>query len=495
MNLSIKSFLPKLSNTAIVSAVICSTAYLLMLGFYNNLLLDDYGFVAEVDEGGAYGLMHSAYFGWQSRFSAFYVLGWILKIWGHSSNLLGYTIFLLMLGYGAVYYALRNITRLDNRWTLWGCAILITNISIFAYFEFSTFYWVCCLLYTLSTYAAIVLFTAVFFSRGALWARWLTVILCSLYICGGAENFTPIIIASLGIIMLYQMVVNRTWQIWRTSQQQMILVSLLILSIGFLVVVMGPGTHSRAEDMTGFMGHFSLSSYCYKLVAASSVFLMRLFSRTLYYVLLLPIGYVIGKQMNIDLYANGIRKHLLLSLCVLIFVIILSIAAPVFGMGWYSPLRSYSFVSFVMSIWFVFLGVICGSKYSEQTVDCLLIVSACFIITYSIYYYRKEQPLVKDYNEQIVACKTAILGQIDAERTDPLILQPVTHPVIPNTYAILRSSINRCLGKKNTSIAPPATYFPYEQFGLSKDPYNWKNEDLKQYYNTQFDIIGWENPD
>ena len=180
MKTKLQSILSIFAKIAFVLAIICSTAYLLMLGYNNNLLLDDYGFVAEVDRGGAYGLMKSAYFGLQSRFSAFYILGWILKIWGHASNLIGYTILLLVLGYGTLYYALRNITQLTNKWLLFGSAILITNVSIMAYFEMSTFYWVCCAVYTLSTYAAIALFTAIFFSNGKLWARWLIVVFCSL---------------------------------------------------------------------------------------------------------------------------------------------------------------------------------------------------------------------------------------------------------------------------------------------------------------------------
>lgn len=478
-----------IAKIAFVAAAIFSTAYLLMLGWYNNLLLDDYGFVVEVDKGGAYGLMHAAYYGWQCRFSAFYLLGWILKIWGHASNLIGYTILLLVLGYGALYYALRNIARLTNKWLVLGSAVLITNVAIMAYFEMSTFYWVCCALYTLSSFAAVVLFTTIFFSKGKLCARWLAIILCSFYISGGAENFTPIVIATLGLVLLYQMISNRTWRFWTTPQQQMIVASLMILCVGFLAVLFGPGTHSRETDMNGFAGNFAIIPYFVKLASALAVFTMRLLSRSLYYILLLPIGFIIGKNMKYSTqYSNW--KLVLLSFGVVLGVIVLSVAASVYGMGWYSPLRSYSFVSFVLAGWFIYIGAIVGSRFSLLTIDILVSLSSCLIVAYSLYYYRQEKPLVKNYHEQIVKLNATIQEQVRIGRTEPLVTPPVIHPTIPNTYAILRTSLNQIVGKKTVSIADPANYFPYEQFLLSSDPNDWKNVDMQRYYNASFDIIG-----
>lgn len=493
MKTKLQSILSVFAKIAFVIAIICSTAYLLMLGWYNNLLLDDYGFVAEVDRGGAYGLMKSAYFGWQSRFSAFYILGWILKIWGHASSLIGYTILLLLLGYGAVYYALNNISRVDNKFLLLGCAILTTNISIMAYLELSTFYWVCCALYTLSAYAAIMLFSAVFFSQGKLWTRWILVIICSLYICGGAENFTPIVTATLGLVLLYQMISNQTWRFWTTPQQQMILVSLVILCVGFLAVLLGPGTHSRENGMNGFAGNFAIIPYFVKLASALAVFTMRLLSRSLYYILLLPIGFIIGKNMKYSTqYSNW--KLVLLSLGVVLGVIVLSVAASVYGMGWYSPLRSYSFVSFVLAAWFIYLGSVFGSRFSLLTIDILVSLSSCLIVAYSLYYYRQEKPLVKNYHEQIVELNATIQEQVNAGRTEVLVIEPVTHSQILNTYALMRTAINKCLGKQSPKISEPATYFPYEQYELSIDPADWKNVDMQRYFNVHFDIISKENP-
>ena len=481
------------AKIAFVAAVISSTAYLLMLGWYNNLLLDDYGMVADVDVGGAYGLMKGAYFGWQSRFSAFYVLGCIFKIFGHVSNLIGYTILLLVLGYGTLYYALKNITRLTNKWLLFGSAILITNVSIMAYFEMSTFYWVCCAVYTLSTYAAIALFTAIFFNNGTLWTRWLIVVLCSLYISGGAENFTPVVIATLGLVLLYQMISNRTWRFGTNPQQQMIVASLMILCVGFLAVLLGPGTHNREASMSGFAGNFAIIPYFVKLASALAVFTMRLLSRSLYYILLLPIGFIIGKNMKYSTqYSNW--KLILLSLGVVLGVIVLSVAASVYGMGWYSPLRSYSFVSFVLAAWFIYLGSVFGSRFSLLTIDILVSLSSCLIVAYSLYYYRQEKPLVKNYHEQIVRRHEVIIDAIENNRKEVVVIKKIEYLHVPNTYALLRKVVNVVSNKTDAKISAPNEYFPYERYVLSCNPNDFRNKGVQRYYQATFDIIGCENP-
>lgn len=495
MNTNASQIVTVLAKVALICAAFCSTAYLLMLGWYNNLLLDDYGFVAEVDRGGAWGLMSNAYFDWQSRFSAFYVLGWILELWGHASNLIGYTVLLLVLGYAALYYALRYITAIQPKWLLCAVAMLITNVSVMAYFEISTFYWLCCALYTLSTYAAIVLFTAIFFSQGRLWARWLVVILCSLYLCGGAENFTPIIIAAFALALLYQMPANHTWRFWLTQQQRMMLVSLIILCVGFVLVITGPGTSSRATggEMNGYMSHFAIIPYLSNLLKASAIFSMRLFSRILYFILLLPIGWLIGSLFPAAKTRDSIGLPLLLSLACVLGILLISIAAPVFGMGWYSPLRSYSFVAFVVSALFIYWGTLMGQLFTKMHTARIALILSCVLISgFSIYSFRSEKSMVADYCAQIHNCHALIAEQMQLNRTEPLQIPRVTHPEIPNSYAIMRMSINHMKGNKLPSIADPATYFPYEQFCLTTDSNDWRNQGIKHYHNAQFDILGWE---
>lgn len=460
--------------------------------------MDDYGFISDVDNEGAGGLMRNSYLQWQSRFSGFYILGWILKIWGHASNLIGYTILMLLLGYVTFHYALRNMTKLCHSWLLWGGTIIVTNISIMAYFEMSTFYWVCCALYTLSTYAAIALITAIFFDKGKLWARWLVVVISSLYICGGAENFTPIVIATLGIILLYQMWASRTWVFWKTQEQRMMLVSLAILMIGFVAVISGPGTRARiANSENNVMSeHFAIVPYMVQLAKASAIFYMRLLSRGLYYVLLFPVGMLIGKALRETGFMLNVKpsKAVILSSIAALFAIELSVAASVFGMGWYAPLRAYCFVSFIAAALVIYWGVLAGvSAKNSHVIGWCAVFVHLVIAGMSINFYKTDQPMVADVHQQIKDMYVQIRTYQESGKTEPLVLDPIQYPYVPNTYAILRNTMNRIRGKSAAHVSEPAEFFPYVPLTLSSDPRDFRNNGIRQWSKANFDLVVDEN--
>ena len=219
---------------------------------------------------------------------------------------------------------------------------------------------------------------------------------------------------------------------------------------------------------------------------------LRLLSRGLYYVLLIPVGVWIGHQMRGILRVDGICIRMVSAIAVAMGRILLSIAAPVFGMGWYAPPRAYCFVSFVLVALVIYCAALVGMKVaSERKVQACNIVAFVVIAAMSITFMRVEQPMAADYHAQVAACNAQIQKQAELNRTAPLYVETVTHPTIPNSYALMRKGISRLMGKKIMSIAEPSTYFPYEQYSLSVDSGNWKNMDMMRYHKAQFNIIGW----
>ena len=215
---------------------------------------------------------------------------------------------------------------------------------------------------------------------------------------------------------------------------------------------------------------------------------MRLLSKGLYYLLLIPFGLWIGRAMPES--KEKIWKRIIIS-CVIVFGLIeLSIAAPVVGMGWYAPLRSYSFVSFMMAALIIHCGALIGQKYRSDCAIWLSAISAIIIISMSLYYMRTEYPMVKKTHAQIVQRNNAIQEHVVSGSKEPIVLDSIYYPVKPNAYAILRSAINKCLGQQSSHVALPSVYYPYEFYDITKDPSHWKNQALKKYFKAEFDIVG-----
>ena len=85
-------------KVCLLIAAVVSSAYLLMLGWYNTLSLDDYGFVADIEEQGPWEFTKNMYLNWQGRFSAFFVSSYLMPIFGRMSNMLPYTVFQMAVG-------------------------------------------------------------------------------------------------------------------------------------------------------------------------------------------------------------------------------------------------------------------------------------------------------------------------------------------------------------------------------------------------------------
>ena len=80
-------------KSCLLIAALVSSFYLLMLGWYNTLSLDDYGFVADIEQQGHWDYMKDMYLHWQGRFSAFFVSSYLIPIFGRMPNMLPYTVF------------------------------------------------------------------------------------------------------------------------------------------------------------------------------------------------------------------------------------------------------------------------------------------------------------------------------------------------------------------------------------------------------------------
>ena len=142
-------------KVGLLMAALASTAYLLMLGWYNTLSLDDYGFVADIEEQGQ----------WQGRFSAFFVSSCLMLLFGRMTNLLCYTLFQILVGVSVIGLLIKwTLPRID-RFVLWACAFLVNNIAVMAVLEPSTYFWLCCLGYFLVAYATVLLVGLLFFSK------------------------------------------------------------------------------------------------------------------------------------------------------------------------------------------------------------------------------------------------------------------------------------------------------------------------------------------
>ena len=360
-------------------AALSGTAYLIMLGFFYVLCLDDYGWIWFAEEG--YGrLMEFSYMEWQSRFSAYMVNGVLWQLMGRMTNWLPWTILQLAVGYLSAWLLWRSVGHVKDVWNQWGLAILTTNVGILAMFEPSTFFWVCCPNYIHAIWATELLVYFNFFSKEKQWFRWLMVVLCAFYISGNAENYTPLVCMVWGCVFLWCFLIEKQYKWWQYYETNMVLIVTLITGVGFLAQLFAPGNAVRMASVSrDFMGNFAIIPFAKSTFVASSVFILRIISRSGYYLLLFPLFLYVGNK--IELQDTFSWKRFWIWLCLLIGFIVIAVATCVYGVGWYASLRAYSFMSFAVLAFVAYWTILYGKHLGEKTWVHPLAVAGMVAIT------------------------------------------------------------------------------------------------------------------
>lgn len=482
----------------LIIAALSTSAYLLMLGWFNMLCLDDYGFAVDLSLFSPWEWTKRMYMTWQGRFSAFWVSGYIFEIWGRSETLFVWTIIHLLLGYGVIYLYARDVLHITDKINRIATTILVTNITIMSIFEISTFYWLCCAGYFLVIYATLLLFYVIYVSKWKAWVKAAVAILCALYISGSAENYTPLVLMVLGILWLSDVIQDTKLSSFKDafSKHWLEFVICAILGIGFIAMVAAPGNKVRmqnGEEIVGFMHDFQIGLFVKKTIIANVIFALRLISRGLYWIGLLPIFMYVGKMLKdhgVAVASDKVWNRILIATALIVGFIFIAVTACVYGIGYYPPLRSMSYVSFAVVAYLCYVGCMIGYRMAEKKSGVVTNLAICSFVAWSIfagYEFAREYPEVKRYHEFITARNALVQQEAENGRTELLYIDAYEAPQWKNTYSYLRTAINKCIGAKKVVEEP---YFPYVISELDKnDTEHFKNKDLREYYNANFKIL------
>lgn len=480
--------LKSITNALLFIAAITTTAYLLMLGWYNTLTLDDYAWV-DIEKRGVFKWMYYIYMTWEGRWSAFTLDAFLWKIWAHASNLILFTILHLALGYITTYCLLKKILSPNQMsWQLWMYAILIVNIGLLALQEISTLYWLCCPHYIMCVWAYIWLCYMLFLVDQYRWWHVMAIVLMSLYLSGLAETFTPLVIMVLGIIWLYNIFGYKRYNFIQIPKDRYLTISLIILVFGFIAMVFAPGNSVRVETMSSrsYIGNFVLLSFCVQWFKATAILLMRFISKSLYYGALIIIAMYLGNVYKDRLQVSKVSLNWKQMICVTVGMLLffaISVAPCVYAMGWYAPPRSFSYMSFVFAFCAIWIGLSLGSK-SEHFKAIMIstsVMALCLSIMACVWIVR-EQPIVSYYHNWVMTCRAEVQQKVELQDNTPYAVEGYEFPAERNTY----SRMCKLIGKKRVEYQ-----YPYMLFDLTTNPDDWKNIGFKRFMHADFDIIGW----
>lgn len=483
----------KLFLLFLLIADVASLIYLLGLGSYNSLLIDDYGFSSRVDRIGIINLTLEMYNTWQGRFGMFLISGSFFKIFGAEGNVLAITILNLILGFGSIYLFLSLFFKTLNRWLLFLVSVFLVNLSIMSLFEISTFYWVCASVYISIIFLSFLLSWIIFNPHLNKFFAYISIFLLTIFVGGGAETYTPLVIMLLGIVLLLKLKQHGFKALLNDHIARKLLFALLCLFIFFILMVIAPGNKVRMDFIVNTLHKTHPTGFT--LIVKTFRSMLNLFfligAKKGYYLLAFPVFYYLAviskdKWSKIDFPVFKF-VYLFYSLILLLSFLWISVLPGVYATGDLMVQRALTYVSFVMIIFFAIWGFYLGVSFPNKKLALQMsIVGFVLFSGFSIYFSSTEFVTCRNYQKEIKLREELLLNLQKENFKGVAKVKPIVIHAELSSYSILW---NQVVGRYKAEKKTYHEFFPYERFVLSCDKTDWKNVGLKEYLKLDYDIV------
>lgn len=368
----------------ILLASVVSTIYLLMLGRYNVLIVDDYLFASKLKEVGIFDFVLGMYNHWQGRYGSF-ILSAFFYLVGEKYLWLS-TILQLVIGYFSFGCFLKLFLK-NNLFLRTVVTVVFVNMTIMSLFEISTFYWQCANSYVMLIFLTFLLSYFVFRDEKFQLFNLPILIVLSFLIGGGAETYTPLIILIYGLIIIFRF--KFVGFLKRDVFVKLILVEILLV-VFFILLLIAPGNYVRLNYVETELGFahplgFDLIMKTFRTMINLSFLIASKFA---YYLLIIPVFVYLGSLSLIPLRITNFKllNIFVLSIVLLFLFLWISLLPGVYAINDLMPLRSLSYVSFVIMLFFAFWSFIFGIivKFRIVPIRYSLVISMLIFFLISI---------------------------------------------------------------------------------------------------------------
>jgi len=476
----------------LASANIVSLIYLLGVGYYNNLLIDDYLFTAKVERNGIFGFIIEMYNTWQGRYGSFLLSSFFFKL---SNHLFFVTIIQLVTGYISFYLFLNLLLKNKQKIISWLLSIFFINVSVMSLFEISTFYWLCASTYVMLIFLTFMLVWVIFEYRISNLIAYFLILILTFIIGGGAETYTPLIILVLGIINIYKLYNLGIRNFFFDKVNVRLLIVNLLLCVFFVIMLIAPGNEVRMRYVVTNLHfiHPTGGALILKTFRAMINLTFLIVAKSLYFILVFPLFYWLGSQIkdvdtsNFFLNKDKLKLKAIGSIILLFTFLWISLLPGVYAINDLMPLRSLSYVSFVMTFFFAYWGLVLGLNFSmNRIIYILIIIGLTSMITISATFSLIDIPKCKTYCNDIKMREKELLDLQEMKFKGVALIKPIVVSKSQSTYSKLW---NLVVGNYKLEKKMNQSYFPYEQFSLSTDSKDYRNQGLKDYLDVDFVLV------
>ena len=455
--------------------------YYVMLAVYTRPHYDDLHFLWKMREMSISEYVSDMYFSRSGRFVAYALNGVVFSAINYIQL---YWIFPVLFWLIGVLLSVFGVLKLTNQQFTFGrinAVVLIYNVFILTNIDFAVFNWLCALSYYILAPAMLTLL-ALLVSEKSNFKIISAIILLAVFLGGGQEAFTPIVLACVLAIVLYKLYKNNFNLpiTLRSVVVQKSVLSILIMSAMLLIVVLAPGNYKRlAADE--FSSPSNLAEYLTGFAKAISMFFYYLVYYVPYYVILaLVVLRSFGVNADFKL-LNG-KRYLIIAVFLYSSYVILTVFPSVYLWGGFGIQRNYTHLVYVSILFFILCLLWIFANYQKQYKRLfgifanIGVIALSLIMIFNIYYdTQSASQYAKAVDQRVASAKK----QNELQITENLKVKELPVPYTLDPKYILFELI----GKK--SNPQPVLYYISDADSVV----NEYASHFRRYYQLNFDII------
>lgn len=457
--------------------------YYCFLSFYGCLHYDDIHFLWKMREMSILDYVRDMYFSRSGRFVAYGINGIIFS----TINIFGFyqfwPIVFYLLGIALCWFCvkdtLKNITRVE----LFGGIWLFYNLYILTNIDFAVAFWLCALSYYLLAPACFLMLK--YLNTPYLqWHQYLLLFFLVLFLGGGQEAFTPIVLLLMFVNGLYYLRL-KTWKVrdaWSLPQVRRIVMVAVVLIILLIIVVVAPGNYARMSDTTQFIHPYGVIGWLKAIANAMTMFGYFMVFYVSYYGILFFIAFYFGSKSKTTLPISRARAFIYISTVFFIYLVI-SVFPNVYLYNGFGIQRNYTHIVFVFMFMICFGGYVLGiGRKSDVHIFFGIggVVLLGLIMSVSIV---QDFPTVKKYAAAVDERISLLQRFRDRGNTSVVYVDVLP---IPYTYDV-KYNVIQIFGKKGNR---PVLYYISD----TDKKANEYEAHMKKLYKLNYDFVLKSNP-
>lgn len=336
--------------------------YFSILAYFSRPHYDDLHFLWKLKEMSISDYVSDMYFDRSGRFVGYFLNGVVFK----TIILLGehrfFPILFGVIGFISFWIATKPMFHLDSKTLVFNSVLFAFNLSILTNIDFAVFNWLCAMSYYWLGAMLLLLLHFIRKDNLSVW-EWMFFVIASLFLGGGQEAYTPIVMVAIFCVGIYYMKMDSfvfSKYISNTKLQK-ILISLTILFVSLLIVVIAPGNYARLASEE-FVAPHTLIGFIKGFANAFGMFTYYQLFYIPYYALLFLLFVFLGfKSKSTILAINFSYKRLLwFSVIAFAFYLFLSVFPSVYLWSGFGIQRNYTHVVFMLIVFISFQAFLFG---------------------------------------------------------------------------------------------------------------------------------------